>query len=145
MKKTLVGKRRPLKKVIDPKLVKALSHPLRADLLSTLSERVASPRELADEIAGVLADSGRGERLREGFTVAIAGPANAGKSSLFNWLAGRDAAIVSPLPGTTRDVLELHLDLGGYPVTVLDTAGVRASDDPVEQEGVLPVAPHLRR
>jgi tRNA modification GTPase len=92
--------------------------------------------ELRDEIAGVLGDARRGERLRTGATVAIAGPPNAGKSSLFNALAGRDAAIVSPYPGTTRDVLELHLDLGGYPVTVLDTAGVRVSDDPVEQEGV---------
>ena len=78
----------------------------------------------------------RGERLREGLRVAIAGPPNAGKSTLFNRLARREAAIVSPYPGTTRDVLELHLDLGGFPVTVLDTAGIRATDDPVEQEGV---------
>lgn len=91
---------------------------------------------LAGEIRDLLADARRGERLRDGVTVAIAGPVNAGKSSLFNWLARRDAAIVSPHPGTTRDVLELQLDLGGYPVTVLDTAGVRLSDDPVEQEGV---------
>ena len=93
-------------------------------------------RELRDEIGAVLADAPRGERLREGLTIAIAGPPNAGKSSLFNWLAGRDAAIVSPYPGTTRDVLEVHLDLGGYPLTVLDTAGVRDSTDPVEAEGV---------
>jgi tRNA modification GTPase len=92
--------------------------------------------ELREEIAAALADSGRGERLREGFTIAIAGPPNAGKSSIFNWMAGRDAAIVSPYPGTTRDVLELHLDLGGYPITMLDTAGVRQSDDSVEQEGI---------
>jgi tRNA modification GTPase len=68
--------------------------------------------------------------------VAIAGPPNAGKSSLLNRLARREAAIVSPYAGTTRDVIEVHLDLGGYPVTLLDTAGVRESDDPVEQEGV---------
>ncbi len=91
---------------------------------------------LRDEIAAALAGAERGERLREGLTVAIAGPPNAGKSTLFNYLARREAAIVSPYPGTTRDVLEIHLDLGGYPVTVLDTAGIRAAADPVEREGV---------
>jgi tRNA modification GTPase len=100
----------------------------------TIGQALELVRPLANEIEN--ACTGGGERLREGLRVAIAGPPNAGKSTLFNKLARREAAIVSPFPGTTRDVLELHLDLGGYPVTVLDTAGIRESADPVEREGV---------
>jgi len=97
---------------------------------------LARARALRDEIGEVLADQRRGERLRDGLVVAIAGPPNAGKSSLLNRIARREAAIVSPTPGTTRDVIEVHFDMGGCPVTLLDTAGIRDSIDPVEQEGM---------
>lgn len=91
---------------------------------------------LADEIGTELVAGERGERLRRGLEVAIVGPPNAGKSSLLNALARRHVAIVTEVPGTTRDVLEVDLDLGGYPVRLLDTAGLRATDDPVETEGI---------
>jgi tRNA modification GTPase len=91
---------------------------------------------LHSEITEVLAAQGRSERLRDGLVVAIAGPPNVGKSTLMNQLARREVAIVSPHAGTTRDVIEIQLDLDGYPVTVIDTAGIRETHDPVEQEGV---------
>jgi tRNA modification GTPase len=97
---------------------------------------LANIKTLLDEIEAVLAPRGRSERLRDGLLVAIAGPPNVGKSTLMNQLARREVAIVSPHAGTTRDIIEVHLDLSGYPVTVIDTAGIRDTDDPVEQEGV---------
>ena len=93
-------------------------------------------KALLGEIDEVLAAQGQSERLRDGLVVAIAGPPNVGKSTLMNQLARREVAIVSPHAGTTRDVIEVQLDLDGYPVTVIDTAGIRETDDPVEQEGV---------
>ena len=93
-------------------------------------------KTLLAEIEEVLGARGQSERLRDGLVVAIAGPPNVGKSTLMNALARREVAIVSPHAGTTRDVIEVQLDLDGYPVTVIDTAGIRETDDPVEQEGV---------
>jgi len=97
---------------------------------------LAKIEALSGEIEEVLAAQGRSERLREGLVVAIAGPPNVGKSTLINQLARREVAIVSPHAGTTRDIIEAQFDLDGYPVTVIDTAGIRETDDPVEQEGV---------
>jgi tRNA modification GTPase len=91
---------------------------------------------LLGDITAVLAAEGRSERIRDGLVVAIAGAPNVGKSTLMNQLARRHVAIVSPHAGTTRDVIEVQLDLDGYPITVIDTAGIRETDDPVEQEGV---------
>lgn len=100
-------------------------------------------QRICDEIRAHLDDNGRGERLRDGIHIAIVGAPNAGKSSLLNALTRRDVAIVSPMAGTTRDVLETHLDIGGYPVIVADTAGLRAQDlstneghDAIEAEGI---------
>lgn len=91
---------------------------------------------LAAQIDRYLADGHRGERIRDGLTIAVIGPPNAGKSSLVNALARREAAIVSATAGTTRDVIEVHLDLGGYPVILADTAGLRDAAEDIEAEGV---------
>lgn len=91
---------------------------------------------LATEIGEAVEGLETGERIRRGFRVAVLGPPNAGKSSLVNALANRDVAITSPIPGTTRDTIEVHLDLNGLPVILIDTAGLRDSDDPLEQAGI---------
>jgi tRNA modification GTPase len=97
---------------------------------------LAKVRSLLGEIEDALAAGGRSERLRDGLVVAIAGPPNVGKSTLMNHLVRREVAIVSPHAGTTRDIIEVQLDLDGFPVTLIDTAGIRESVDPIEQEGV---------
>ena len=97
---------------------------------------IANVRALHTAIQAHLQDGRQGERLRDGVRLAIIGPPNAGKSSLMNALARRDAAIVSDVAGTTRDVVEVHLNLAGYPLLVADTAGLRESGDQIEQEGV---------
>ena len=97
---------------------------------------LALARQVLDSLRQALAGFASGERVRDGFVVVLAGPPNAGKSSLLNALARRDVAIVSPVAGTTRDAIEVRLDLAGRPVILVDTAGLRDSDDPVEAEGV---------
>jgi tRNA modification GTPase len=93
-------------------------------------------QRLADDLAASLADAGRAARLREGLTIAVTGPPNVGKSSLVNVLSMRDAAIVTPVAGTTRDPIEVPIDLAGVAATLIDTAGLRDTDDPVEAEGI---------
>ncbi|MEX1147572.1 MAG: tRNA uridine-5-carboxymethylaminomethyl(34) synthesis GTPase MnmE, partial [Sphingomonadales bacterium] len=92
---------------------------------------------IAREMAAALADNARGEKIRDGIEIAIVGEPNVGKSSLLNVLARRDVAIVSDIAGTTRDLIEVHLDLDGYPVTLVDTAGIRdGGGDMIEAEGI---------
>ncbi|MCB1078080.1 MAG: tRNA uridine-5-carboxymethylaminomethyl(34) synthesis GTPase MnmE [Bauldia sp.] len=108
-----------------------------ADVPVAVSDEAwALVREVMTEIGRALDDGGRGERLRAGAEVVVTGPVNSGKSSLINALARRDVAIVSAEPGTTRDLIEVHLDVGGYPLTVVDTAGLRETDGVVEKEGI---------
>lgn len=107
------------------------------DLPGELARRAGPLLEaLAADMARHLNDAHRGERIRDGFRIAIIGPPNAGKSSLLNALAQREAAIVSDIPGTTRDVVEVRLTLAGFPVWIADTAGLREAADAIEAEGV---------
>ena len=113
------------------------------DLPETLLDDAIKILGLKDEIILHLDDSAIGERLRTGIEVAIVGPPNAGKSSLLNALAGREAAIVSEVAGTTRDVVEVRMDLAGLPVTLSDTAGLRDASEDIEAEGIRRAREHL--
>jgi len=125
------------------KLLKILSHieakidfpdeELPNDILVKIKK---TSDEISSEIKKTLDDQKVGERIREGFKIAIVGPINAGKSSLINYLSKRDVAIVSEIAGTTRDVIETHLNLDGYPVIVSDTAGIRESKNEIEKKGI---------
>ena len=106
---------------------------LPKDVLHEITE---NSKRVSSEIQKVLKDQKVGEIIREGFKIAIVGPTNAGKSSLLNYLSKRDVAIVSEIAGTTRDVIETHLNLDGYPVIVSDTAGIRDSKDEIEKKGI---------
>lgn len=106
------------------------------DVLVDLSVGRAAAFALGQEMRDALKGAARSERMRDGFRVAIVGPPNAGKSSLLNALVGHEAAIVSDIPGTTRDLVEVRMDLGGLPVRIVDTAGLRETHDPVEMLGV---------
>jgi len=125
------------------KLLKILSHveakidfpdeDLPNDILKEIKK---SSDEVSINIEKILDDQKVGERIREGFKIAIIGPTNAGKSSLLNHLSNRDVAIVSEIAGTTRDVIETHLNIDGYPVIVSDTAGIRESKNEIEKKGI---------
>ena len=106
---------------------------LPKDILKNIQ---AESRHIKNEIEKILTDQKVGERVREGFKIAIVGPTNAGKSSLLNYLSQRDVAIVSEIAGTTRDVIETHLNLDGFPVVIADTAGIRESKDEIEKKGI---------
>jgi tRNA modification GTPase len=125
------------------KLLKILSHVEAKidfpdeDLPNNILEEIKkSSDDVLKNIEKILNDQKVGERIREGFKIAILGPTNAGKSSLLNYLSNRDVAIVSEIAGTTRDVIETHLNIDGYPVIVSDTAGIRESKNEIEKKGI---------
>ncbi len=125
------------------KLLKVLSHVEAKidfpdeELPKNIITRVQNiSNSVLKDIKKTLNDQKVGERIREGFKIAIVGPPNSGKSSLLNYLSKRDAAIVSEIAGTTRDVIETHLNLDGYPVVVSDTAGIRSSKNEIEKKGI---------
>jgi tRNA modification GTPase len=141
--KLMNGKSADQFNLLREKLLKILSHveakidfpdeDLPNDILREIKK---SSNDVLKNIEKVLNDQKVGERIREGFKIAILGPTNAGKSSLLNHLSNRDVAIVSEIAGTTRDVIETHLNIDGYPVIVSDTAGIRESKNEIEKKGI---------
>ena len=141
--KIMNGKSADQFNLLREKLLKILSHveakidfpdeDLPNDILKEIKK---SSDDVLKNIEKILNDQNVGERIREGFKIAILGPTNAGKSSLLNHLSNRDVAIVSEIAGTTRDVIETHLNMDGYPVIVSDTAGIRESKNEIEKKGI---------
>jgi tRNA modification GTPase len=141
--KIMNGKSADQFNLLREKLLKILSHveakidfpdeDLPNDILKEIKK---SSDDVLKNIEKILNDQNVGERIREGFKIAILGPTNAGKSSLLNHLSNRDVAIVSEIAGTTRDVIETHLNIDGYPVIVSDTAGIRESKNEIENKGI---------
>jgi tRNA modification GTPase len=141
--KVMNGKSADQFNFLREKLLKILSH-FEAkidfpdeDLSNNILDEIKNNlNEVIKRIEKILNDRKVGERIREGFKIAILGPTNAGKSSLLNHLSNRDVAIVSEIAGTTRDVIETHLNIDGYPVIVSDTAGIRESKNEIEKKGI---------
>jgi tRNA modification GTPase len=141
--KIMNGKSADQFNLLREKLLKILSHvealidfpdeDLPDDILKEIKK---NSNEVLKKIEKILNDQKVGERIREGFKIAILGPTNAGKSSLLNYLSKRDVAIVSEIAGTTRDVIETHLNINGYPVIISDTAGIRESKNEIERKGI---------
>ena len=141
--KIMSGKSSDKFNLLRERLVKILSNieakidfpedDLPDDILNNIQTET---KNIKEEIEKILDDQKIGERIREGFKIAILGPANVGKSSLMNYISRRDVAIVSEIAGTTRDVIETHLNLDGYPVIISDTAGIRESKDEIEKKGI---------
>ena len=141
--KIMNGKSADQFNLLREKLLKILSHVEAKidfpdeDLPNNILDKIkSSSDEVIFKIKKILNDQKVGETIREGFKIAIVGPTNAGKSSLMNYLSNRDVAIVSEIAGTTRDVIETHLNINGYPVIISDTAGIRDSKNDIEKKGI---------